>query len=64
VPEVILYSPEDLAKSLQVTTELVRVWLRKKKIKGFKPAGSKLWRITAEEYNHIVSGNNIKKGHK
>lgn len=51
--EKLLYTPEDVAKLLQVKTVTVHNWLRRGKLKGFR-VGSKLWRITREQLQEFI----------
>jgi len=51
--EKLLYTPEDVAKLLQVKTVTVHNWLRGGKLKGFR-VGTKLWRITREQLQEFI----------
>lgn len=52
--EKLLYTPEDVARLLQVKTVTVHNWLRGGKLKGFR-VGSKLWRITREQLQEFIA---------
>jgi len=51
--EKLLYTPEDVAKLVQVKTVTVHSWLRSGKLKGFR-VGSRLWRITRKQLQEFI----------
>lgn len=47
------YSTQDVAKSLSVSDQTIRAWIRRHNIKAVKMPGSSLWRIPEDEIQKL-----------
>ena len=54
VEEVLLTVPE-VAERLRVSEDTVREWLRKKRLRGYRPGGTKAgWRVRASDLQRFI----------